>query len=373
MEKIFEIINKNEENIVKIVLSNTDSEIKKIIIRPVLINDKIKWQVEKYIKTQVFHTNIDYKEIFNIPFNNYLQILIETKGENIQFIYKKNKYNMKITPNLINNISLSHNKAKDYIIKEGENVPVLTELGVFTKDNKIVKSMYDKYKQINKFIECIDDIIKDYPSNTMTVLDFGCGKSYLTFILYYYLTEKKKIKANVIGYDLKEDVIINCNNLAKKYAYNSLKFVHADVSKDTLYDKQIDMVVSLHACDTATDYALNYAITHNVKYIVSVPCCQHEINSNIKDIGEFNLLLKDGIIKERFSALLTDSIRSEILRNLGYKVDLLEFVDLCHTPKNIMIRAVKSSKKKDSSNLSTIIKKYSIKQTLYELLKDKLK
>ncbi len=368
MNKVFDTIKEHKDAIVKIVLSNTQSEVKKIIVRPVHINQKTLWQVEKYIKTQVFHSNIEFDDIFLLPFTDYTQILIETVGENIQFIKKKTAYSKNITNNNINKISYSHNKTKDYIIKEDEENPVLIDLGVFTKENKIVKAMYDKYKQINKFLEIIDDKLKNYNNQDITILDFGCGKSYLTFVLYWYFVEKKKLNAKIIGYDLKEDVVNNCNRLAKQYNYSNIEFIKADVSKDTLFDKHIDMIVSLHACDTATDYALHYAISHNVKYIFSVPCCQHEINNSIKDIGDFNFLLKDGLIKERFSALLTDSIRVELLRALGYKVDVIEFVDLSHTPKNLMIRAEKSTNKKDTSKVNKLLQKYNFSQTLNNLL-----
>jgi len=242
---------------------------------------------------------------------------------------------------------------------------------VFTKENKIVSSKYDKYKQINRFIELIDDEFKNSTQKEITILDFGCGKSYLTFIVYYYFVKVKKMNAKIIGYDLKADVVENCNTIAKKYGYDNLKFIVADVKKDKLYDNNIDAVISLHACDTATDYALNFAITHNVKHIFSVPCCQHEINLSIKEGGELDFLLKYGIIKERVCALMTDSIRAMILEDLGYTVDLIEFVDLSHSPKNIMIRATKCKKptNKNKEYVEKLIEKYNFNQTLYELTK----
>ena len=182
----------------------------------------------------------------------------------------------------------------------------------------------------------MDDELKNYNKKQIKILDFGCGKSYLTFILYYYCVYIRGIDATIIGYDLKTDVVENCNKIAEKYGYTNLKFEIGDVKKEREQFNNVDMIISLHACDTATDYALFYAIKYNVKYIFSVPCCQHQINSSIKGFGDYELLFKDGIIKERFSALLTDAIRAQVLRENGYSVDMIEFIDFAHSPKNIM-------------------------------------
>ena len=216
----------------------------------------------------------------------------------------------------------------------------------------------------------MDDVFKNYGKKELTLLDFGCGKSYLTFVIYHYLVNVRKINAKIIGYDLKSDVVAECNALAEKYDYGNLRFVVADVSKDRLYDEQIDAVVSLHACDVATDYALNYAVSHNVPYIFSVPCCQHEINSSVKKGGDLDALLKYGIIKERVSALLTDSIRAMLLEDEGYSVDVMEFVDLVHSPKNLMIRAVKTHGKSNvnAPKIAELMQKYGFDQKLFELL-----
>ena len=188
-------------------------------------------------------------------------------------------------------------------------------------------------------------VFKNSNLKEITILDFGCGKSYLTFLIYHYFVNIKKIKAHIIGYDIKKDVVETCNKLAKKYNYTGLEFVLSDIKKDKLFSGKIDMVITLHACDTATDYALNFAIQNKAKYIFSVPCCQHEINLSINKGGELDIMLKDGIIKERFCALLTDEFRAEILRAFGYSVDMIEFVDFAHSPKNIMIRAKQTSSK----------------------------
>lgn len=257
------------------------------------------------------------------------------------------------------------------MINEGDNVPVLVDLGIFTSQFKVVNSMYDKFKQINRFVEILNDVFRDCGEKQLTVLDFGCGKSYLTFVIYYYFTQIRKISVKIIGYDLKADVVERCNQLAAKYGYDGLCFVVADVSKDKLYDEKIDAVVSLHACDTATDYALHYAVSHNAKYIFSVPCCQHEINANISCGGDLDVFLKYGIVKERVSALLTDSIRAMLLEDQGYSVDVMEFVDFAHSPKNLMIRAVKTRGKsnKNAEIIDGLASKYRFEQRLRTLLK----
>ena len=217
----------------------------------------------------------------------------------------------------------------------------------------------------------MDNELKNYNKKRIKILDFGCGKSYLTFILYYYCVNIRGIDAKIIGYDLKTDVVENCNKIAEKYGYNNLKFEIGDVKHEREQFNDVDMIVTLHACDTATDYALFYAIKYNVKYIFSVPCCQHQINSSISGVGDYELLFKDGIIKERFSALLTDAIRAQVLRENGYSVDMIEFIDFSHSPKNIMIRAIKNNSKHKNYNIESLQEKYNFKQELFELLKNK--
>lgn len=364
------------EKCVKIVLSEpTDKEsFTKITVKPVKIKGERRYQAERFKDKKVFHLNMrenEFSDYFSKELDGkYRQILVVTQDESFHYHLRSGAYSKKTSVNKTKKTAdLSHNRSKEYILSEGENIPALVELGVFTPDFHIVKAKYDKYKQINRFIELVDDEFSKSDKTEITILDFGCGKSYLTFILYYYFTVKKGIRAKIIGYDLKRDVVENCNAIAEKYGYDGLKFVVSDVTKDTLYGEKIDMIVTLHACDTATDYALDYAIKKNVKYIFSVPCCQHEINKQIQPGGDMDILLKHGIIKERLSALLTDSIRAAVLEDMGYTVDMIEFIDFAHSPKNIMIRAKKCKKPGNSriESAKALGEKYHFKQTLLEM------
>ena len=301
----------------------------------------------------------------------YRQVLLVTPEQSSQYCLKVNgSYKKSVSAGIaMPAASRSHNREKSYILKEGENIPALVDLGVFTPDMKIVRAKYDKYKQINRFIELVDQAFRDYKKDEICILDFGCGKSYLTFILYYYFSVKRGLKATIIGYDLKADVVERCGKIAEKYGYTGLEFVHADVTRDVLTDRKIDMIVTLHACDTATDYALHYAITKGADFIFSVPCCQHEINAGIHKGGDLDLLLHHGIIQERLSALLTDSIRAAVLEDMGYQVDMIEFIDFDHSPKNLMIRARRGGKKSTAGReeAQRLAARYGFTQKLLEL------
>ena len=366
----------------KIIISNPFSkseEYKKIIIE----NKGKNYQIAKYTDKQVFHENITKEELLgrttDLVENRYKQINgMSASEEHIILISKKGNCNYKVKKTATDTVKLQakqqgHNRQKNYILKEGMNIAPLVDMGVFTKDGKVVNAMYDKYKQINRFIEIIDDEVSSLKVEELNVIDFGCGKSYLTFVVYYYLTEVMNLKVNMIGLDLKEDVIKKCNQAAEKYNYSNLKFEVGDVNGfKAPFD--VDMVITLHACDTATDFALYNAIQWKAKMIFSVPCCQHELNKQIKP-EELTLLSRYGIIKERFSALATDAIRGNLLEYCGYKTQLLEFIDFEHTPKNILIRAVrrpimpKQVKENMLAEVRAMMKEFSFEPTLYQLLK----
>lgn len=378
-----------DETLVDIVISNSSNGelIKKVKVRPIQVKDEVKLQVTSYQGTKVFHKNYDRQE-FLLLLEQYVtgyaieedteelvkfkQIVIRTTKEQVNvLISKKGKMTIKASKlkKELPKPMIEHNRTKNYILEEGIAVPFLVDLGVMTKEGKIIQSKYDKYRQINRFLEFVEDIVEELPKDKeLTILDFGCGKSYLTFALYYYFKNLKGYNINIIGLDLKDDVIRNCNALAKKYQYDKLTFLHGNIA-DYEELENVDMVVTLHACDTATDYALEKAIQWDAKVILSVPCCQHEINQQIK-CEELNTILKYGLLKERISALLTDGLRAELLECHGYKTQILEFIDMEHTPKNILIRGVKQKqgKKKDTKDYEKLVEFLKVKPTLGELL-----
>ncbi len=350
-------------------------EYAKITARPFETKKGIMWQLEKYKNNQVFHENLSEADFLlwceDAGKCRFRQASLTAEGTTVQYTIFPDKTKRKVTGNNVTKIEpAKHNKEKKYILPQGENIPALVDLGVFTEKFTVVASKYDKYKQINRFIEIIDDSFSKMNKDEITILDFGCGKSYLTFIVYYYFTKIKKAKAKVLGFDLKEDVVKHCNEIAEKYGYDNLRFYVNDVTKGEVYKENVDMVITLHACDIATDFALYHAISHGVKHIFSVPCCQHEICSSIKKGGDFDILLTHGLIKERFSALLTDSIRAEILKKCGYETDIIEFVDFAHSPKNLMLRCkLKKKLTPDLGEIEKLITAYGFSQKLYELIK----
>jgi SAM-dependent methyltransferase len=367
-------------HIVRFVLSSPAESLYKRITG-ISIGNGIK--LEKLTDTQCFTENIKTETLYN-----YLDNALSFEFKNLTAWDGEYEYSVRISKkgkvftgrknsNYGNNDNqkLPHNNEKHYIFKDGNFAPPLYDMGLQTEDGKIKAAMFDKFRQLNRFIEIIDDVISKIPpdktnSKPLKIVDFGCGKSYLTFAVYYYLTEIKKRTVFMTGLDLKEDVINKCNAAAKKYGYDNLQFLCGDIASSNLGD--FDMMITLHACDTATDHALFYAITHGVKYIFSVPCCQKEINAQIRP-ESFPLMLSHGLTKERFSALLTDSIRSGLLTANGYSVDLMEFVNIDSTPKNLLIRAKKAhiNEKKSAFALAEINKTlefFHINQTLYNLL-----
>lgn len=371
-----------QEEIIKVVISNKgnkDVKYNKITFTAKDNKGKQYYQIEKFTDKQVFHENIEvgileeklieylqenFKQLSAWSNIHIFDLKISKKGK--VFLGKKKSDNIKVA-------NKSHNKEKNYILKEGMIIEPLIDLGVFTKEGKVVNSKYDKYKQINRFIEIIDDEVKKNDFKELTILDFGCGKSYLTFIMYYYFVEIKKIDVKMIGLDLKEDVIKNCNEIAKKYNYENLHFEIGDIN-GFKYNNKVDMVITLHACDTATDYALYNAIKWNSKMIFSVPCCQHEFNDQMKTEA-LSILTRYGIVQERVAALMTDAVRANLLESLGYKTQLLEFIDIAHSPKNILIRAAKGNVSKDKrekalAEVKALIEEFNFNPTLFNLLKE---
>lgn len=349
----------NEQLLLVIISSPRKKDgVTKIKIRPLLMKGNICYQEESFINNQAFHKNITEEELIsNIDdyAKDFKQIEIKSaKNDYICLVSKKLKVNVKVKKNMttdesVNMDSFSHNRTKKYVLPQNKPVDFLVELGVMTAEGKVKDKKYDKFRQINRFLEFVEDIADKLPDDReITILDFGCGKSYLTFAIYYYLHEMKKMDVRIIGLDLKKDVIEKCNRLKEKLNYEKLTFLNGDIADYNELSK-VDMVVTLHACDTATDYALAKAVAWNAKVILSVPCCQHELNKQIK-CETLQPVLKYGLLKERMSALFTDGLRASLLEQQGYNVQILEFIDMEHTPKNILIRAVKNSKKNNKDN-----------------------
>lgn len=372
------------EQLIQAVLSGSKEQDgpSKVKIRPVELKGVVLYQASETVGPKVLHKNYEKKEIIAYLIQqleeNFMQLQIQGSVlDGTVLVSKKGKVTIKkkkhaqAKPTQI----LAHNRVKKYILKEGIAVPFLVDLGVMTQQGKVVSSRYDKFRQINRFLEFVEDILPKLPKNReVTILDFGCGKSYLTFAMYYYLKELQGYDVNIIGLDLKTDVIEKCNKLAASYKYDKLHFYQGDIADYEGVDA-VDMVVTLHACDTATDYALAKAVEWGAKVILSVPCCQHEVNKQIK--GEvLQSVLKYGILKERISALITDGIRANLLEKKGYDTQILEFIDMEHTPKNLLIRAVKCDRQeqpdtdKNTVTFEEMINTFGIRPTLKNLLEE---
>ena len=377
---IKELLKQNlNENFLSATISNprTQNGIAKIKVRPIIQKETLFFQCELYRNNQTFHENYLPEEAVEVLENHmtqFRQMQMETKSFRYTvLVSKKGKITIqkKKQTQEVKEVDFSHNRNKRYILQEGTPVPFLQDLGVMTREGKIVKSKFDKFRQINRFLEFIEDILPQLDKEKeITILDFGCGKSYLTFAMYYYLHELKKYDVRIIGLDLKKDVISHCNELSERYGYSKLKFLEGNIADYTGVDT-VDMVVTLHACDTATDFALDKAVGWDAKVILSVPCCQHELNGQIEN-ELLSPIFKYGLIKERMAALLTDAMRAQYLENLGYDTQILEFIDMEHTPKNILIRAVKTDKRKDySAKIKACEEFFHIDPMLGKLLKER--
>ena len=382
VKKIFEDF--LDDSLLRIILSNPafkdgagPCKALKVRVRPVMLKGGMVFQAEELTEKQAFHRNLTREEgvsyLLGLMESGFKQAEVESsrgqarvlvgKKGTVTIKVKKNQQKMVAAPNVA-----SHNRQKRYILEEGKHVAFLEDLGVMKADGKVVRSRYDKFRQINRFLEFIEDILPRLDkSRENVIIDFGCGKSYLTFAMYYYLHELKGYEVRIIGLDLKQDVIDHCNRLSVAYGFDKLKFYHGDIASYDGVD-HVDMVVTLHACDTATDYALEKAVKWDASVILSVPCCQHELNKQM-DNELLRPVLQYGLIKERMAALYTDALRAEILENRGYRTQILEFIDMEHTPKNILIRAVKQGGPKDNrKEIEDILQFLGTEQTLAGLL-----
>ena len=380
------ILNKDLQ---QIILSNSrhPEQTQKVKIRPVLIREELLFQETAYRGTQVFHENFTAEQLTD-RICTALQEQFrqgEFSAKTLQataLVSKKGKLTLKVknsgkAPRTEGAAAseeeelqaLAHNRTKHYILEEGKPVDFLVGLGVQTLDGRVTRARFDKFRQINRYLEFIEDVIDELPKDrTIRIIDFGCGKSYLTFAMYYYLHELQHRDIQVTGLDLKTDVIQHCNELAEKLGYDRLKFERGDISTYEGTDVA-DMVVTLHACDLATDYALDKAVKWGARVILAVPCCQHELNRQIK-CDPLKPVLKYGIIKERVAALLTDALRANLLEQQGYETQILEFIDMEHTPKNLLIRAVKKNgmRPKKSADIGTVEELLHVAPTLEKLL-----
>ena len=364
--------NIQEDKLIKIVFSDRKSgDFNKVIIKPIILKSTKNIQIESFKDNKAFHKNIDLnnlQELENILkeyIENFKQILLQIEGADISFIRKKESFSRKEKESNLIKTSNEHNKKKQYILNEGDKIDFLIELGLMSVEGKILKSSYNKFKQINKYLEFIDDVIEELKAkklitNHINVLDFGCGKSYLTFALYYYLKNyRKDLTFSIVGLDLKKDVIEFCNKLAKKLNYENLEFLNGNI-KDYDKSKEVDLVFSLHACNNATDYSLEKALSLDAKAILAVPCCHHEFfekiqkNKNSEFHNTLKIMADNGVVLDKFATLATDSFRSLSLELCGYKTKMIEFIDMEHTPKNILIKAIKSK----SSNLKEKLVEY---------------
>lgn len=378
MEDLRQLLDKYlNEQLQRIIISNPrhGESASKLTIRPVLVKNALSFQASEYQEKKVFHKNYTRAEAaaeIESRMEEYRQMeLFSGLGQAAVRISKKGRLTIKEKPcaACVKEVDLSHNRKKHYILDPSQKTGFLIDLGVQSREGKIINARYDKFRQINRFLEFIEDILPQLPKDReVTILDFGCGKSYLTFAMYHYLKELKGYQVHIVGLDLKEDVIAECSRLAEKYGYDRLEFQVGDIAgyKGT---EQVDMVVTLHACDTATDYALDKAIRWGAKVILSVPCCQHELNGQISN-EMLAPALGYGLIKERMAALLTDALRAGILESKGYQVQILEFIDMEHTPKNILIRAVKTGRAKESRQIRDLMEFLHVAPTLAKLQGD---
>ncbi|WP_107841153.1 class I SAM-dependent methyltransferase [Metasolibacillus meyeri] len=325
------------------------NEIKRVKLKPIELKGIYTIQLEYQYERILKHENIPLEAFvaqFDLLLEQFRQIHAQFTDQNVHIqLSKKNKVLWKSEQTQANKkADLAHNRKKQYLLDDTTIHPFLVRLGVQSDNGTIKKQKYDKFKQINRFVEFIDDALSYLPKDRqIRILDFGSGKSYLTFALYHYLKIVKNLDIHVTGLDLKKEVIEECNQIAQDLGYNDLQFLVGDI-QDFNDETAVDMVVTLHACDVATDMALARAVKWGASVILSVPCCQHELNRQLQSPA-LEIMTQHGLIRERFAALATDSIRAQLLSLVGYEAQLLEFIDMENTPKNILIRAYYTGKK----------------------------
>jgi SAM-dependent methyltransferase len=356
LDQISDLI--NNKHLISATISQPRSksdEVKRVRLKPIELKGIYMIQFEYQYERVLKHENLDLTNVpekLNLLLQQFRQVQAEFAEEKIQIQLSK-KFKVLWKSERVNSkkvVNLSHNRKKNYLLDEDTLYPFLVRLGVQTPDGKVKKQKHDKFRQINRFVEFIDDALDHLPKNRpVRILDFGSGKSYLTFALYHYLHIEKGLDIRVTGLDLKKEVIEECQQIANDLNYENLEFLVGDIN-DYNEETSVDMVVTLHACDVATDMALARAVKWGAKVILSVPCCQHELNTQLNS-PSLDVMLQHGLVKERFAALATDSIRAELLKLVGYEAQLLEFIDMEHTPKNILIRAYFTEKKPTTDDM----------------------
>jgi SAM-dependent methyltransferase len=354
-------------------LKTEENGISKIEVRPLLIKEKLHYQITEYRGQKTFHQNSEKLDL-NHFIKSFKQALISLKSVSYQVLTNKKGIStyLKKAPQPKKLETLTHNRNKNYILKEGTPISFLIELGVMSANGQIIAKKSDKFRQLNRFLEMIEDILPHL--NTLKqihIVDFGCGKAYLTFALYHYLHEMLGLKVEITGLDLKQDVVTYCQKVAKNLKFENLNFQLGDINQFNTEEK-VNMMVSLHACDIATDAALEKAILWDTEVILSVPCCQHELFTQVKNEA-LNPLLKHGILKERFASLVTDAARVQILEIMGYQTQIMEFIDMEHTPKNLLIRAVKKPKALNKDKLLVAYQEFKNNLNIVPNLENRLK
>lgn len=380
----------DREEVVKATISDMKASYpyKKILLKPITIKNSFFIQLEQFKDNKAYHSNLskdEFKVLIPTILENFKQFLIQTLDSEMQILKNKNSFNVKIKSTEKKSLNLNHNKKKNYILEENTAIPFLIRLGIMNLEGKVLKDKYSKFRQINKYLEFIESTLKELlekklVSDSIKVVDFGCGKSYLTFALYHYLKNMKNMKVEIIGLDLKEDVIEHCNLIASDLNFSDLKFLKGNI-KDFDLLKDVDLIFSLHACNNATDYSILKGLEMNAKAILAVPCCQSEFNQKIDKStttimkSELAPLGKHGILQEKFSSLATDALRAQALELCGYRTQVMEFIDMEHTPKNILIKAIKDNFKTETlqqkrAEYDIFLKVLGIQPLLDSLIKD---